>query len=562
MARKTSSSRQVSDRSWKDMLKAAAAKGLKEKPCFSGSWLLRDRPGEPRATLENRFVRTDLFADPGGSGRLYSSDPYEYNMGSEEVSQVMSILDHLRESPPPQPVLDDEQKLRSYIEKRAQSRLSRSGSVPGDKVPLLARICAQYSSGYGALEHLLRDERVQDIYVDPSSGHHAVRVSLGGLKDPGMEGIYPTNLLLTRSEVERVVSILRYTSERPFSEANPVLECDLGLYNARATAVSPPLSPAGISIAIRKHSHDPWTLLGMVLNRTLSPQCAGFLSLCVDGRCTILIAGPRGAGKSSLLGALLFEVDMSQRAIVIEDTPELPITALNELGYKVLGLTVGQGKASTPEKALRTALRLGESVLVMGEVRGPETRVLYEAMSAGTAGSSVMGTFHADSADAVYKRAVDDLGVPPGSFSATDLVVVTGLVRPGGKRARLRRVVQVAELVKTGEVGRFRDLFTYDPRSDSLVPAKGLQSSSVLKRIGSTWGMDPTEMQGEMELRGRAMESALETMGPEDARKPAMTALFNTCFREVRESMVEKGKLPDGSMFITELTELIGTGGR
>lgn len=493
---------------------------------------------------------------------MYSSDPYEYVMGRDEVAQVLSILDHLRENPPPQPILDDELKLRSYIEKRAQSRLSRTGSVPGERVPLLARICAQYSSGYGALEHLLRDERVQDIYVDPSPGHHSVRVSLGGLKDPGLEGIYPTNLQLTRSEVERIVSILRYTSERPFSEANPVLECDLGLYNARATAVSPPLSPAGVTIAIRKHSHDPWTLMGLVLNRTLSPLCAGFLSLCVDGRCTILIAGPRGAGKSSLLGALLFEVDMSQRAIVIEDTPELPISALNELGYKVLGLTVGQGKVSTPEKALRTALRLGESVLVMGEVRGPETRVLYEAMSAGTAGSSVMGTFHADSADAVYKRAVDDLGVPPGSFSATDLVVVTGLVRPGGKRARLRRVVQVAELIKTGEVGRFRDLFTYDPRTDSLVPAKGLATSSVLKRIGSTWGMDPLGMESEMGLRSRAMESALETLGPEGARKPSITALYNASFREVREEMVDGGKPTDAIRFISKLTELLEKGGR
>jgi hypothetical protein len=260
------------------------------------------------------------------------------------------------------------------------------------------------------------------------------------------------------------------------------------------------------------------------------------------------------------LGALLFEVDMSQRTIVIEDTPELPIDDLNELGYKVLGLTVGQGKASTPDKALRTALRLGESVLVMGEVRGPETRVLYEAMSAGTAGSSVMGTFHADSAEAVYKRAVDDLEVPPGSFSATDLVVVTGLVRPGGKRARLRRVVQVAELIKGGEPGRFRDLFTYDPRSDALVPSIGLDSSTVLRRIGSTWGMDQSGMKEELELRGRAMEVALGSKDGDDVRKPMTTVRFNTRFREVREGMVGRKGQIDPDKFLTRLKELMDGG--
>jgi len=253
-------------------------------------------------------------------------------------------------------------------------------------------------------------------------------------------------------------------------------------------------------------------------------------------------------------------VDLSQRAIVIEDTPELPISALNELGYKVLGLTVGQGKASTPEKALRTALRLGESVLVMGEVRGPETRVLYEAMSAGTAGSSVMGTFHADSAEAVYKRAVDDLGVPPGSFSATDLVVVSGLVRPGGRRARLRRVVQVAELIKTGEPGRFRDLFTYDPNLDVLVPCKGLRSSSVLKRIGIAWGMDLPGMERELELRGRSIEKALEVLGPEEARRPSSTALFNSSFREVRESMFSDGKVGESGHFLGRFAEVLKRG--
>ena len=63
-----------------------------------------------------------------------------------------------------------------------------------------------------------------------------------------------------------------------------------------------------------------------------------------------------------------------------------------------------------PEDALRTALRLGDSAIIVGEVRSVEAKVLYEAMRIGAAGNVVMGTIHADSAYAVWDRVVNDLG--------------------------------------------------------------------------------------------------------------------------------------------------------
>jgi type IV secretory pathway ATPase VirB11/archaellum biosynthesis ATPase len=347
-------------------------------------------------------------------------------------------------------------------------------------------------------------------------------------------------VFLEGREVERLISILRFTSCRPFSEADPVLECDLSLFKARITAVSPPLSPGGISIAIRKHSHDPWTLLRLIGSGSIDSHAAAFLDICIDGRSTMLIAGPRGAGKSSLLGALLFDIDPSSRIITIEDTPELPLSQLKSEGYNVLGLTVEDEGRSTAEKALRTALRLGESVLVLGEVRGPETRILYEAMSAGTAGSSVLGTFHADSSSSVYKRAVNDLGVSPGSFSATDIVVICGLVQPRGLRTRYRKVVQISEYQKTGEPGRFRDLFVYDPDIGGLVPSQDISSSFTLRRISSLWGLEPREILEDLQTRRLVFDHALGNANHHLISRPeTMVRVLNT-LREARE--VTKGE--------------------
>lgn len=520
-----------------DLVSEVAERCKRIRPPFAGSYLLDPSMDEIVDQRENRYARTELRSVDGGSSREYMVDPSEFSMDTTTLESIMKSISGLETNPPASSVMEDESRLRRYVEKRVMRDLSGTDTSGKKADPrVLSRICAQYTVGFGVIEHLMRDERVQDIYIGPPYDSNPVRVTVGGMSKPELEGGYPTNILLEPSEVERMVSILRFTSGRPFTEADPVLECDISNFNARATAVSPPLSPGGISIAIRKHSHDPWTLLRLVNAGSLDCRSSAFLDLCIDGRSTMLIAGPRGAGKSSLLGSLLFDVDPAQRIITIEDTPELPIDHLSNEGYNVLGLTVDSDGKNGADKALRTALRLGESVLVLGEVRGPETKTLYEAMSAGTAGSAVLGTFHADSAASVYKRAVEDLGVSSGSFSATDIVVVCGLVQPRGRRVRYRRVVQIAEYIKTGDHGRFNDLFVYDPRAGCLKESADLSSSITIRRISSIWGMSRSEVMDELDLRTRVFDISLKKMDRETAGRPSSMMRVLDTLREAKES--------------------------
>jgi len=540
-------------------MKKLSSRDRRSKPAFSGSWVLDTKRGPPDDRRENRFLRTEVFGGNESEPPLYRVVPVEYSMPEEDIITVGSIMEALKEEPPPQNIIDDEIAMRKFLERTSSAKAQElSGSSSADSSTLLGRITAQYTGGYGVIEHLLRDERVQDVYIDSPPSAKPVYATLGGGLPRGLEGTYPTNIMLTEGELERIVSILRYHSGLPFSEASPVLECDLTLYNARVTAVRPPMSPQGISIAIRKHSHDPWTLLRLMDAGAISAEGAAFLSLCIEGRSTMMIAGPRGAGKTSLLGALLFQVARSQRMIVIEDTPELPTGPLNKAGYKVLGLTIGSTGASTSETALRTALRLGESVLVLGEVRGPETRTLYEAMSAGTAGSAVLGTFHADSAKAVYKRTVDDLGVSAASFNATDLVVVSGLVQPKGKRIRLRRVIQIAEVVKDGPPGSFRDLFLYNTAASKLAATQDLASSSILGRIARLWGMSKTEVVNEMGLRTMVLEKAQADLERKELMAPSTISRIWETYHNVRDRALDGKWMDDHPRFISEWTWAFG----
>ncbi len=341
----------------------------------------------------------------------------------------------------------------------------------------------------------LKDPHVQDIYIDASPSENRVYIRLGGLNEPLLSEKCVTNVSVGKEDAEGILSRFRYESGRPFSEAMPVLEMDLSSFNARATAIGKPLSPEGIAIALRRHSSDPWTLLKLIDNGTISALAAGLISFLIDGSSTMLVVGSRGAGKTSILGALMLEFPQNQRILTIEDTLELPVRRMQEIGYKVQSLSVQSslgGKAEmTADEALRVSLRLGESAIVMGEVRGQEARTLYEAMRAGTAGSSVLGTFHADSPRSVYQRVVHDLRIPPKSFLATDIIIVSGIARPGGSQRQKRRVLQIAEVSKhETEENMFQDLMRYNESGDELQETEAFSyHSERIGTIAGSWNM-------------------------------------------------------------------------
>ena len=397
-------------------------------------------------------------------------------------------------------------------EKKGYLRVSEvfSREARKERIILLSRILARYTTGLGLIEYLLLDDNIEDIYIDAPASVNPIHLTFSTRHLPAeisgeVHDKCLTNIILGEGDADSLLSRFRYESGRPFSEANPVLESDLLEFRTRVTVIGSPLSPGGVAMALRRHGSDTWTLQKLIERRSMNPLTAGLISFLIDGSSTMLIAGSRGAGKSSMLSAVMLEFPQSQRILTIEDTLELPVNEMQLLGYKVQPMlvsgSVGEGGSQmTADKALRVSLRLGESAIVMGEVRGEEARTLYEAMRAGTAGSSVLGTFHADSAQSVYERVTSDMGIEPVSFLATDLVIIAGLSKPLGQQKQLRRTVQVAEVKKSSidtvgekeiEVG-FNDLLLYDPARDELVPTtvmwdptRGTGTSELISSIAA-----------------------------------------------------------------------------
>ncbi len=347
---------------------------------------------------------------------------------------------------------------------RAVEFVADEHSHRAEPKPIVTRILSKHTTGYGILEDLFADARITDVYVTAPVGSNPVRVVCDGES-------MATNVHLTAAGVQSLASRVRRTSGRAFSRANPTVDATAVLERGtgvRIAGVSEPVSD-GIAFAFREQADDQFTIPALVANETMRPAVGAFLSVAIERNAAALIAGTRGAGKTTLLGTLLYELTPDTRTVVIEDTPELPVRSLQSVDRDVQALRTGTGDGPeiTPAAALRTALRLGDGALVVGEIRGEEARVLYEAMRVGANANAVLGTIHGDGAADVYERVVTDLQVEPSSFGATDLVVTAQAYRtPTGKKRRLARI---EEVIVTDSGIQFETLYELDGTHDCAV---------------------------------------------------------------------------------------------
>lgn len=494
------------------------------KPSFIGSRLMFEAEEGLKLldeyTVKNSTVQ--VFSLPDRTMNLYFINPPEYTLSPDKYFILSKTKEVVAGYKPGKASLSTVAKSRGYFERIYRSTIMDIAAkndieLSKKEIKEMSRIVARYSVGYGILEVLLSDRRLTDIYVDSPIGENPLYIVHSDF------GQCTTNILFTEREARSLVTKMRAMSGRPFDEIHPVLDYNLPDLDTRVAAIGPPLAPDGIAFAFRLHKMTPWTLPQFIDVNMVNPLSAGMLSFFIDNQVTMLITGSRGSGKTSLMGSLILEIPKSSRIILQEDTLEIPAPYMKRVGFNIQRLKtrspIGGAKSESeiaPEEALRTALRLGDSALVIGEVRSTEAKTLYEAMRVGAAGNVVLGTIHGDSAYAVWDRVVNDLDVPNTSFKATDIVVVARPIRFGGSLERNRRLVQVTEIKKhwtkePREEGGLLDLMLYDAEKDNLeLIEDNLKESNLFNKISRLSGMTIEEMWDEIKLRGESKAFLVE----------------------------------------------------
>ncbi|HLC89054.1 MAG TPA: ATPase, T2SS/T4P/T4SS family [Candidatus Nanoarchaeia archaeon] len=444
----------------------------------------------------NEECEINIFQFDDNIKTLYHITPPEFRF-TEEMYQLLDDAKRIMsEHKPSREEFVDPERMREVFLSIGQDLINdlleqKKMRLKEEEVEQLAQALLRYTVGFGLIELLLADPKIQDVNVNSPNGELSIFIVHQDYGDC-YTNVFPTHL-----EVESWATKLRLISGRPLDEANPILDTELKVtgFSSRVAAITAPLNPTGLAFSFRRHRDFPWTfpLYAQPKIKYMNALAAGLLSFLIDNNAAILVAGTRSSGKSSLLGSFLIEIMRRVRILTIEDTFELPQESLRQLGYNLESLKVASalsapGSEVDPSIGIRSTLRLGDSAIFVGEVRSKEAIALFEAMRVGAAANVVAGTIHADSPYGVFDRVVNDIGVPKTSFKAIDIIVTTNPVISGLKK--YKRILRITEVRKEWDEDplkehAFVDLMVYNPVTDQLEVTDELRNgnSDILKRM-------------------------------------------------------------------------------
>jgi len=314
-------------------------------------------------------------------------------------------------------------------------------------------------SGAGALQVLLDDPLVTDVLVNGPSQVWVERSGRLERADVALGDVQAVRRLAVR---------LAAIGGARLDDARPCVDARLP-DGTRLHAVLPPVADGCAVIALRVLRARGWTLSGLVAAGAMDAPLATVLSDLVAARCSVLVSGATGTGKTTLLGALIAQVAADERVICLEESRELNVDHPHVVHLQVRHPNVDGAGAVDLAMLVRQAMRMRPDRIVVGECRGPEVREMLTALNTGHPG---MATVHANTPGDVPAR-LEALaaiaGMPADAVvghttAAVDAIV--HLVRRDGRRvvAELavvdrdptRHAVRVTPAVIRGDDGAYR----------------------------------------------------------------------------------------------------------
>lgn len=366
-----------------------------------------------------------------------------------------AVWDHIRHGRPP-------------THGRVAHAVGRDAALLGEGAARRAGRIGEALLGAGPLADLVEDPDVTDVLVNGVAGVWADR-GTGLHQVSGPVGDHET--------VRRLAVRLAETAGRRLDDASPYVD---GLLpgGVRLHAVLPPLVDGGAHISLRVPRRRTPTIDDLTGAAT---RTAAVLRRIVTRRCSFLVTGGTGSGKSTMLAALLTEVAPDERIVLVEDVRELAIAHGHVVALQARPANV-EGQGAVDLSALvRQSLRMRPDRVVVGEVRGAEIRDMLTALNTGHEGGC--GTVHANAPADLVAR-VEALGALAGMTpfatrsqlrSAISLVIHM-------KRHGARRVVDAVGVLQ-GDPAELRVVPVLVHDGQDLVPGDADEGREALRDV-------------------------------------------------------------------------------
>jgi len=271
--------------------------------------------------------------------------------------------------------------------------------------------------------------------------------------------------------------------------------------------LSTEVTTKGSTFTIRKFRADPFTPPDLIALNTVSAEILAYFWLAVENRVNALIAGGTASGKTTILNALSLFIPREAKIVSIEETREInlphpnwiPGVSRTGFGEVVANKMVGEIDMYDLMKA---ALRQRPEYILVGEIRGKEAYVLFQAMATGHATYS---TVHADSAKSLIHRLEGKpIDIPRIMLQSLDVVSIHITTRVKGKRVRrCKQIIEIIDIDTTTKEILTNEVFRWDPVEDKFIYTG---KSYVLEGIRARWDISKEQITTEIRNRTEVLD--------------------------------------------------------
>jgi flagellar protein FlaI len=391
--------------------------------------------------------------------------------------------------------------------------------------------------GYGVINVMMVDPNIEDCSCDgvgiPLYIYHR---KYGSIK---------SNIQFNNeAELDGFVIWLAQKCGKHISVASPLLDATIPDGSRLNATLGMHVTKRGSSFTIRRFKDNPFTPVDLLKFKTMSTEMMAYLWISVEFGSSMLVCGGTASGKTTTLNAILLFIPPQMKIVSIEDTRELNLPHENWIpGLTREGFGGGKGSSMSGNinmfDLLTAALRQRPQYLMVGEVRGKEAYVVFQAMATGHISYS---TFHAEDVQAMVHRLENDpIDLPRALLTALNLVMLQGQVKVGTKMTR--RVKNLTEIVgmdpETSELIT-NSVFRWNPADDSF----GYSGHSyIYEKVRAVRNWTPREMEREVKRRIDILEY-MKKIGVSNYRQVAkiVSSYYKDpekLYKEVKEKLAE-----------------------
>jgi len=356
--------------------------------------------------------------------------------------------------------------------------------------------------GYGKIDPLMYDDLVEDI-------------GCGGVNKPiflwhrKYENIKTNIAFRDEQELDDFIMRVVHKAGKHVSIAFPIVDVTLPEKHRLAVSFGKETTPSGTSFTIRKFRKDPFTIIDLIENETINESIAAYLWLLMENKMSLMIIGATGAGKTTALNAIACLTRPNYKIISVEEVAEINLPHENwTSSIARSGFGVESEGEITLYDLIKSAVRHRPDLVIVGEVRGEEAYVLFQALATGHGG---LCTLHAEDVDTAIKRLTQPpMNIPSSIIPLMNCVINVKHVRTpvfveSGKRLSSRKFISISEIKDSNT---FQEVFNWNASSDIF--REDLSESYLLRKMAISLDIPIEKLVDELEYRKRVLVHMVE----------------------------------------------------